>query len=222
MLIISIALEHWLVDLPSSISLDIGSPINALPHILMIHLSHAWLIILLYRPFYRPFAGLLTSDLSEETETSQSAHVAWAVKVCQRIKWTLMIAMRSRCHQSYRATANLAYLSRPALLSAYCFTNLLRRRNHPSPIPRQCARRLEARVRIFVQGGRVLGSSQVDRGIVAGRGASGYASRRLEGGLWILQCEYGNWKGETGTRGLLGHLASSPNNVFSATLLIQS
>jgi hypothetical protein len=93
MLILSIALEHWLADLPSTISLDIESPVNALPHILMIHLSHAWLIILLYRPFYRPFAGLLTNDLSEEMETSQSGHVAWAVKVSHFPRWMLMIAM---------------------------------------------------------------------------------------------------------------------------------
>jgi hypothetical protein len=111
LLIISIALEHWLVDLPSSISLDIESPINALPHILMVHLSHAWLIILLYRPFYRPFAGLSTSDLSGEKETSQSGHVAWAVKVCHRQECMLMIAMRSRCDQSHPPTANLAYIS---------------------------------------------------------------------------------------------------------------
>jgi hypothetical protein len=64
--------------------MNIELPENALPHILMMHLSHAWLVILLYRPFYRPFAGLLSSETHNEAGTSQSGHVAWAVKVRSR------------------------------------------------------------------------------------------------------------------------------------------
>jgi hypothetical protein len=78
----SIALEDWLAGLPPSLALNIESPFNALPHILMMHLSHAWLAILLYRPFYRPFAGLSSSEKSDGAGISQPSRAAWAVKVC--------------------------------------------------------------------------------------------------------------------------------------------
>lgn len=76
MLISSLALSNWLEGLPQSLALNVHSPYNALPHILMMHLSHAWLVILLHRPFYRPLAGHST-----EAPTAQSNRAAWAVKV---------------------------------------------------------------------------------------------------------------------------------------------
>lgn len=87
------ALENWLADLPQSLVLHVEAPNNALPHILMIHLSHAWLVILLYRPFYRPFAGLLNGETSKESGRTQSGHVAWAVKVCRGCITALKVAM---------------------------------------------------------------------------------------------------------------------------------
>ena len=54
----SLALINWHENLPSSLALNYASPKNALPHILMMHLSHAWLVILLHRPFYRPLHGM--------------------------------------------------------------------------------------------------------------------------------------------------------------------
>jgi hypothetical protein len=55
---VSLALINWHENLPSSLALNYASPKNALPHILMMHLSHAWLVILLHRPFYRPLHGM--------------------------------------------------------------------------------------------------------------------------------------------------------------------
>jgi hypothetical protein len=49
----------------------------------MMHLSHAWLVILLHRPFYRPLAGIPSSQMTGEAQSAQSNRAAWAVKVCQ-------------------------------------------------------------------------------------------------------------------------------------------
>lgn len=76
----SLALSNWLDQLPHSLALIGPAPSNALPHILMMHLSHAWLVILLNRPFYRPLARLPASS-TNEVEATRANQAAWAVKV---------------------------------------------------------------------------------------------------------------------------------------------
>lgn len=75
----STALADWVKDLPSSLQIDLASPGNAMPHILMMHLSHAWLVILLHRPYYRPLARLPGREAQEEHLLQSGG--AWAVNV---------------------------------------------------------------------------------------------------------------------------------------------
>ncbi len=50
-----------------------------MPHILMMHLSWAWLVILLHRPFYRPLASM--ASRAEEGAAPTGYGAALAVKV---------------------------------------------------------------------------------------------------------------------------------------------
>lgn len=77
---ISLALINWHENLPASVALNYVVPKNALPHILMMHLSHAWLVILLHRPFYRPLNNLPGSG----ELTAVATRAASAVKQCDR------------------------------------------------------------------------------------------------------------------------------------------
>ncbi|WWC95840.1 hypothetical protein V866_002707 [Kwoniella sp. B9012] len=81
---ISLSLSTWLESLPPSLTFHNHAPKNALPHILMLHLSHAWLVILLHRPFYRPLAPLPTGSNSDNAIPSGTSTAAWAVKQCDR------------------------------------------------------------------------------------------------------------------------------------------
>lgn len=78
----SLALGDWLENLPPSLVVNYHSPKNCMPHVLMMHLSHAWLVILLHRPFYRPLAGLPSGSTAKDTNPATSK-AAWAVKVSQ-------------------------------------------------------------------------------------------------------------------------------------------
>ncbi|ORY32910.1 fungal-specific transcription factor domain-domain-containing protein [Naematelia encephala] len=80
---ISLSLSTWLESLPPALTFHNHAPKNGLTHILMLHLSHAWLVILLHRPFYRPLAGLPASA-SSGTSNTQSSTAAWAVKQCDK------------------------------------------------------------------------------------------------------------------------------------------
>lgn len=89
---ISLALTTWLEQLPPALVITSHTR-KARPHILMMHLSWAWLVILLHRPFYRPLAGKSTTPTAESaapassTSASVSApgyHAALAVKHCDR------------------------------------------------------------------------------------------------------------------------------------------
>lgn len=55
---ISLSLTTWYEQLPPQLVITSHSTKNLLPHILMMHLSWAWLSVLLHRPFYRPTAKL--------------------------------------------------------------------------------------------------------------------------------------------------------------------
>jgi hypothetical protein len=74
---ISLALSSWLEQLPPALVLSSHSPKNGLPHILQLHLSWSWLVILLRRPFYRPMAGMPADSASTPSEPVSS--VAWAL-----------------------------------------------------------------------------------------------------------------------------------------------
>jgi hypothetical protein len=79
---ISLALRSWLDQLPSSLVLGGHSPKNGFPHILQLHLSWAWLVILLHRPLYRSLAGMPSK--STPTASEPTSNVAWAVKVSSK------------------------------------------------------------------------------------------------------------------------------------------
>ncbi|WWD21795.1 hypothetical protein CI109_106283 [Kwoniella shandongensis] len=81
---ISLSLSTWLESLPPALTFHNHAPKNALPHILMMHLSHAWLVILLHRPFYRPLAGLPASASNSGAVSAQNSNAAWAVKQCDK------------------------------------------------------------------------------------------------------------------------------------------
>jgi hypothetical protein len=104
----SLALSNWHENLPPSLVLNYASPKNALPHILMMHLSHAWLVILLHRPFYRPLNNL---PGAHGEQSAAAGRAAWAVKVgvwciaadrpadfCSNA--TEPLSMSSRCYRS--------------------------------------------------------------------------------------------------------------------------
>ncbi|WRT67559.1 uncharacterized protein IL334_004531 [Kwoniella shivajii] len=74
----------WLESLPPALTFHNHAPKNGLPHILMLHLSQAWLVILLHRPFYRPLAGLPSGSSSDGAIPPGSSTAAWAVKQCDR------------------------------------------------------------------------------------------------------------------------------------------
>lgn len=96
---ISLALTTWLEQLPPALAITSHTR-NARPHILMMHLSWAWLVILLHRPFYRPLAGKSTTESSASSTSTTSStngstaqgssasapgyHAALAVKHCDR------------------------------------------------------------------------------------------------------------------------------------------
>ncbi|WWC70565.1 uncharacterized protein I206_104516 [Kwoniella pini CBS 10737] len=81
---ISLSLSTWLESLPPSLTFHNHAPKNGLPHILMMHLSHAWLVILLHRPFYRPLAPLPNGANSDSAAASGTSTAAWAVKQCDK------------------------------------------------------------------------------------------------------------------------------------------
>ncbi|WVR06185.1 hypothetical protein IAU60_003215 [Kwoniella sp. DSM 27419] len=81
---ISLSLSTWLESLPPALVYYNHSPKNGLPHILMLHLTHAWLVILLHRPFYRPLSGLPAGSSGSGTVPPGSSTAAWAVKQCDR------------------------------------------------------------------------------------------------------------------------------------------
>ncbi|WWC62347.1 uncharacterized protein I303_104943 [Kwoniella dejecticola CBS 10117] len=81
---ISLSLSTWLEGLPPSLAIHNHAPKNGLPHILMMHLSHAWLVILLHRPFYRPLAPLPNGANSDSAAASGTSTAAWAVKQCDK------------------------------------------------------------------------------------------------------------------------------------------
>jgi hypothetical protein len=55
---VSLSLTTWYEQLPPQLVITSHSTKNLLPHILMMHLSWAWLSVLLHRPFYRPTAKM--------------------------------------------------------------------------------------------------------------------------------------------------------------------
>ncbi|OCF30960.1 hypothetical protein I316_07366 [Kwoniella heveanensis BCC8398] len=75
---ISLSLSTWLEALPPCLTFNNNSPKNGLPHILMLHLSHAWLVILLHRPFYRPLAGMPTGAGTGGAIPATQSTAAWA------------------------------------------------------------------------------------------------------------------------------------------------
>ncbi|KAK8847702.1 hypothetical protein IAR55_005561 [Kwoniella newhampshirensis] len=79
-----LSLSTWLESLPPALTFYNHAPKNGLPHILMLHLSHAWLVILLHRPFYRPLAGLPASASHSSVVNAQNSTAAWAVKQCDK------------------------------------------------------------------------------------------------------------------------------------------
>nr|XP_019045924.1 hypothetical protein I302_06315 [Kwoniella bestiolae CBS 10118]OCF24854.1 hypothetical protein I302_06315 [Kwoniella bestiolae CBS 10118] len=81
---ISLSLSTWLESLPPTLTFHNHVPKNGLPHILMLHLSHAWLVILLHRPFYRPLAPLPNGSNSDNATPPGTSTAAWAVKQCDR------------------------------------------------------------------------------------------------------------------------------------------
>lgn len=59
---LSLKLSSWKNDLPSEIDVSKSSPSPPQPHILMLHMTYHWLIILLHRPFYRRRRSCEDSD----------------------------------------------------------------------------------------------------------------------------------------------------------------
>jgi hypothetical protein len=71
----SLALTTWKDELPSAVILTGHSDSNAYPHIIMMHITHMWLIILLHRPFYRkvsPIPGSGSENISESVKVSRT------------------------------------------------------------------------------------------------------------------------------------------------------
>lgn len=92
---LSLALDSWLEQLPTSLCISSHPARTALPHVIMLHLAWEWLIILLYRPIYRPIVGLgggaTRADIS-----------AYAVKVSKAFTLSTQIRKltRQRCDRS--------------------------------------------------------------------------------------------------------------------------
>jgi hypothetical protein len=111
-LMLSLALSTWLEQLPPALVINSHAK-NALPHILMMHMSWAWLVILLHRPFYRPRAGMPGNSTKGQDTASYNA--ALAVKVRSSADVAKMTALRPCCCSDHYAPANLAASSRPTL-----------------------------------------------------------------------------------------------------------
>jgi hypothetical protein len=75
----SLSLTTWHEQLPPQLVITSHSTKNLLPHILMMHLSWAWLSVLLHRPFYRPTAKL-PGQTGKQAE-HEGYNAAMAIKV---------------------------------------------------------------------------------------------------------------------------------------------
>jgi hypothetical protein len=63
-------------NLPANLKLTSHSMKKALPHVLTMHLSWTSLMIMLHKPFYRPFAQLPTSGSAPSSSTELSVKVS--------------------------------------------------------------------------------------------------------------------------------------------------
>jgi hypothetical protein len=52
-LILSLALDEWIQDLPPYLHVNAGSERNALPHIIILQLAREIVTMMIYRPFYQ-------------------------------------------------------------------------------------------------------------------------------------------------------------------------
>lgn len=80
----SLSLTTWHEQLPPQLVITSHSTKNLLPHILMMHLSWAWLSVLLHRPFYRPTAKLPGQTGKQAESEGYNASLAIRVSIVFR------------------------------------------------------------------------------------------------------------------------------------------
>lgn len=68
-----LAIDTWNEQLPAALVISGQSKKHALPHILMLQLAKEWLILLLYRPYYRPVVRLPVNEDEGGDEVTSAA-----------------------------------------------------------------------------------------------------------------------------------------------------
>ncbi|KAH8085657.1 fungal-specific transcription factor domain-containing protein, partial [Filobasidium floriforme] len=114
---ISLALTTWKDELPSAVILTGHSDSNAYPHIIMMHITHMWLIILLHRPFYRkvsPIPGSGSEEISESVKVSPCRSDGVGIQQCDRAALRIITLLKI-WHRLY----NLRYTTPTALQAAF-------------------------------------------------------------------------------------------------------
>jgi hypothetical protein len=114
----SLEIDTWSEQLPPTLVITGHSLRNALPHIIMLQLAKEWLVILLFRPYYR----LVSNRGSASTESTSAGHTSMAVQVSSLFP---LQSNQQRCDRSAARINSLLQVYEERVGLRYCAPTLI-------------------------------------------------------------------------------------------------